>query len=141
MQPVTCNLQRVTCNQKQGRFMAITLTILGSGTAIPRPDRTASSNLVRVNDETIIIDLGPGALHRLAQAGSSLNQVSHILITHFHNDHTSDLPAFLPPGVGPKNTVESDRAGGAGEVLPGIAGGLGEMGHSARTSVAYLGTG
>ncbi|MBF0548952.1 MAG: MBL fold metallo-hydrolase [Deltaproteobacteria bacterium] len=75
--------------------MAITLTIFGSGTAIPRPDGTASSNLVRVNDESIIIDLGPGALHRLAQAGSSLNQVSQILITHFHNDHTSDLPAFL----------------------------------------------
>ena len=71
------------------------VTILGSGTAVPEADRFPSGVLVTAADSVLLIDLGPGVLRRLAQAGYGPEHVTHVLFTHYHTDHTADLAALL----------------------------------------------
>lgn len=71
------------------------ITILGSGTAVPVPGRFPSGVLVQDGDENILVDLGPGALRRLAETGIGLEAITTVLVTHFHTDHTADLAALL----------------------------------------------
>ena len=71
------------------------VTILGSGTAIPVPDRLPSGVLVTAADQVILIDLGPGVLRQLAKLGFGPDQITAVLLTHYHTDHTADLAALL----------------------------------------------
>lgn len=71
------------------------VTILGSGTAIPVPDRFPAGYLVRGAGQTVMVDCGPGTLRRLAQAGTGLDQLDAVLLTHFHTDHCADLGPLL----------------------------------------------
>ncbi len=69
--------------------------ILGSGGAVPRPDRTPCAVLVMAAGLNLILDLGSGVLHRLAQEGVDYDDLDAILITHYHMDHTLDLWAYF----------------------------------------------
>ena len=71
------------------------VTLLGTGTAIPEADRFPSSALIKTDEQTVLVDIGPGILRRMAQAGLPLEDLDTVLITHFHTDHTADLPALL----------------------------------------------
>lgn len=71
------------------------LIILGSGTATPTRERNASGLAVRTSDSWILVDLGPGTLRRMCEAGIDNKWIDAILITHFHPDHVSDLVPFL----------------------------------------------
>ncbi|HKJ92128.1 MAG TPA: ribonuclease Z [Longimicrobiales bacterium] len=71
------------------------LTIVGSGTAAPEPDRVCSSYHVAVNGVRLLLDVGPGAVHHMARFGIDWKRLSHVALTHFHNDHTGDLPTLL----------------------------------------------
>ncbi len=71
------------------------VTILGSGTAIPNPDRFPAGHLVEDGDARILVDLGPGVLRRAAQAGLTLDTLDAVLLTHYHTDHCADLAALL----------------------------------------------
>ncbi len=71
------------------------VTILGSGTCVPRLDRGASSVLVRVGDESLVFDTGPGTIRRLLEAGCAPERVSAFFYTHHHPDHTADLAPIL----------------------------------------------
>lgn len=71
------------------------VTVLGSGTAIPVPDRFPAGYLVRGAGRHVLVDLGPGTLRRLSQAGVGPDQLDAVLLTHFHTDHCADLAALL----------------------------------------------
>lgn len=71
------------------------VTILGSGTAVPVPDRFPSGVLVVAADQVILVDLGPGVLRQLAKVGYGPQQITTVLLTHYHTDHTADLAALL----------------------------------------------
>lgn len=71
------------------------VTILGSGTAVPVRGRFPSGALVQSGDTNVMVDIGPGVLRRLAEIEVGLEQVHAVLLTHFHTDHTADLPALL----------------------------------------------
>jgi ribonuclease BN (tRNA processing enzyme) len=71
------------------------VTLLGTGTAVPTPDRFPAGVLVEAGDETILIDAGPGVVRRLAAAGVSPDRVTTVLLTHYHPDHCADLVALL----------------------------------------------
>jgi len=73
---------------------AATLTVLGSGTSVPRADRASSCYLISQAGTTLLVDLGPGALHRAAAAGTDLDQLDGVLLTHVHPDHSADLVAL-----------------------------------------------
>ena len=75
--------------------MTITLTVLGSGTAVPSLERSACAIMVETGKATLVFDTGPGTMRRLLEAGRHLNDVSHIFYSHFHPDHTSELVPFL----------------------------------------------
>ncbi len=69
------------------------VTLLGSGTSLPDPDRVQSGILVEVGNQTILFDVGSGTLHRLTQTQVDVNSIDAVFITHFHIDHCSD---FIP---------------------------------------------
>lgn len=75
--------------------MTIELVILGSGTAVPTPERGAAGYLLIVEDERMMLDCGPGSTRKLAQAGCALNDLDGVMISHFHPDHICDLAAVL----------------------------------------------
>ena len=71
------------------------VTIIGSGTLVPSGSAGSASHLIEVPEGTILLDIGPGAVHGLARAGRDWTAVSHVFISHFHTDHFGDLPALL----------------------------------------------
>jgi ribonuclease BN (tRNA processing enzyme) len=74
---------------------AARLTVLGSGTAVPLAGRATSCYLLDDGAGTrVLVDLGPGALQRAAQAGCPLPELSAVLLTHAHPDHCADLAAL-----------------------------------------------
>lgn len=68
------------------------VTLLGTGTPIPRPDRFGPSTLIEAGEHTILIDAGRGAAMRLFQLGVPIGRVDALLLTHFHSDHTVGIP-------------------------------------------------
>jgi ribonuclease Z len=68
------------------------VTLLGTGTPIPSPDRFGPSTLVEAGDQKLLIDAGRGAAIRLAQLGIPLGRIDALLLTHYHSDHTSGIP-------------------------------------------------
>jgi ribonuclease BN (tRNA processing enzyme) len=71
------------------------ITILGSGTCVPSLTRSSAAALVTTGESRILLDLGDGTIHRLLEAGHRVTDITHILITHFHPDHTGSLASFL----------------------------------------------
>ena len=71
------------------------LTLLGTGTPAPSLNRMGSGYLLEIGDDVIVIDHGPGAHHRLLQAGRKATDVTHCFISHLHYDHFIDLPRLL----------------------------------------------
>ncbi len=71
------------------------VVILGSGTATPQLRRNASGTLVRGSESTVLVDMGPGVLRRLCEAGVDYKEIDAVVITHYHPDHVSDLAPFL----------------------------------------------
>ncbi|MBI5851160.1 MAG: ribonuclease Z [Planctomycetes bacterium] len=71
------------------------VTVLGSGTAVPRPDRFPAGYLVQDAGRNLCIDLGPGVVRRLAQVALDLDDVHAVLLTHYHTDHCADVAALL----------------------------------------------
>ena len=69
----------------------MTVTVLGSGTCVPAPGRSAPGALVRFGGTPVLLDAGPGALARLAAAGASYRDLATVLVSHLHPDHTLDL--------------------------------------------------
>lgn len=85
------------------------ITILGSGTPTPRPDRFGSSVLIEAGDQKLMVDAGRGASIRLWQLKIPLGRVDALLITHFHSDHISGIPdlwltGWLAPPWGQRKT-------------------------------------
>lgn len=71
--------------------MAVEVTLLGTGSPIPDPNRAGPATLVRTADALLLVDCGRGTLMRLAAAGVMPPQLSGVLITHLHSDHITDL--------------------------------------------------
>ena len=72
-----------------------TLTILGAGTLMPDAERTSAAHHLRVGASSLLLDCGPGTVHGFARHGVAWKDLTHVAITHYHNDHIGDLPALL----------------------------------------------
>ena len=82
----------------------IAVTVLGSGTCVPRLERSSCSVLVETGGRKWLIDSGAGTLRRLLEAGTSHLELSCLLYSHLHPDHTGELVPLLfatkyPEGV------------------------------------------
>ena len=71
------------------------LIILGSGTSIPHPKRASPSVAIFIDNQLLLMDIGPGTLRQLAIAGFKFEDIDYICISHFHPDHTADLIHFF----------------------------------------------
>jgi len=70
----------------------IRVTLLGTGTPRPLMDRFGPSILVEAGNEKLIIDAGRGSIQRLLQLDVSYADITGVLLTHLHSDHTVGLP-------------------------------------------------
>jgi ribonuclease Z len=74
------------------------VTLLGTGTPIPRHDRLGPSTLVEAGEEKILIDAGRGATIQLYRLRIPMGRINPLLLTHYHSDHTSGVPDFWLTG-------------------------------------------
>src|SRR5258708_8529608 len=85
---------------------AIKVTLLGTGTPLPRMDRFGPSILVEAGKEKLLFDCGRGAAQRLNQIKVPFSEVSALFLTHLHSDPTLRipnvrLPLCIPPSKPP----------------------------------------
>src|SRR2546425_12431502 len=71
------------------------LVTVGTGTVAPSATRTSACHWVSRARLKILLDCGPGALHRLAQFGLPWPEVTHVVLSHFHPDHWAELPMLV----------------------------------------------
>jgi ribonuclease Z len=71
--------------------VTIEITLLGTGSPIPDPNRAGPSTLVRAGGQTFLVDCGRGVLMRATAAGVAVNALDALLLTHLHSDHIADL--------------------------------------------------
>jgi ribonuclease Z len=67
------------------------ITLLGTGSPIPDPNRAGPSTLVRSNNTALLVDCGRGLLLRLTAAGLLPPMLRAVFLTHLHSDHITDL--------------------------------------------------
>ncbi len=67
--------------------MAITLSILGSSSALPTSERFTSAHVLNVHEHLFLIDCGEGTQIRFRQQKLQFNKLNHIFISHLHGDH------------------------------------------------------
>ncbi len=71
------------------------VTLLGTGTSFPDPERVQSGVMIESDGSYILIDIGSGVLHRLTQTDVDLTSLEGVFISHFHIDHWSDFMTLL----------------------------------------------
>jgi ribonuclease Z len=95
------------------------VTLLGTGSPIPDPNRAGPSTLVRAGGQTFLVDCGRGVLQRAAAVGVGADGLTALLLSHLHSDHIADLgdiiitrwvTTFVPdpaplPIIGPPGTA------------------------------------
>jgi ribonuclease BN (tRNA processing enzyme) len=69
--------------------------VLGSGTCVPSLERSSCSVLVETGGRKWLIDSGAGTLRRLLEAGTTIFELSYLMYSHLHPDHTADLVPLL----------------------------------------------
>lgn len=71
------------------------LTTIGTGTAAPHAGRIQAGALVEPGDIRLLVDCGSGVVQRMAATGLPWATLTHVAITHFHADHTTDLATLI----------------------------------------------
>jgi len=69
--------------------------ILGSSNAVPSKDHENTHMVIVGRHRTILVDCVSNPVVRLEQAGVDFNDLTDIVITHFHPDHVSGIPLLL----------------------------------------------
>jgi ribonuclease BN (tRNA processing enzyme) len=92
---------------------SLTLVPVGVGTAYARPGEVQSSYLVRAGEREVCLDLGAGALGRLA-VETAPERLTALVISHLHPDHCADMFALrvymsFGPGRGSRLRVLGPR--------------------------------
>lgn len=69
--------------------------ILGSSNAVPTQKAENTHMVVLGKERTLLIDCVSNPIVRLEQAGVELDDLTDIIVTHFHPDHASGIPLLL----------------------------------------------
>ena len=75
--------------------MDFSVTILGSGAALPTFSRNPTSQYINCNNRHILIDCGEGTQIQMRKFGVKFQRITHILISHLHGDHFFGLVGLL----------------------------------------------
>lgn len=71
------------------------LVLLGTGTCQLEPGRAATAALLELGKLRLVHDFGRGVATRLVELGLRQDDVRHVVLSHFHPDHLSDLVPYL----------------------------------------------
>ena len=72
------------------------LQVLGSGGPELDDGRASTGYLIWSNGlARLLVDMGSGTMSHFEQSGASVNDLDAILFSHFHVDHSNDLPALV----------------------------------------------
>ncbi|MFW6384867.1 MAG: MBL fold metallo-hydrolase [Halodesulfurarchaeum sp.] len=71
------------------------LTFLGTGSAMPTGRRMQTGLLIQDGERRLLVDVGSGVIHRLADTDVGYEGVDMVLLTHHHLDHVSDLMVLI----------------------------------------------
>ncbi len=69
--------------------------MLGTGTLKPSPKRYGSGVLLDIGGLKLLLDCGPSVVQKLYSAGIDATELDAVFLSHFHVDHTSDLPDLI----------------------------------------------
>lgn len=69
--------------------------VLGSGVGALNLKRSYPGLFIKSEQQSLLVDPGPGSIRQLLKAGFSCNDVDLIVFTHFHPDHCLDFISFL----------------------------------------------
>lgn len=75
--------------------MSFSVTILGSGSAIPTSRRSPSAQYIQCSNRHILIDCGEGTQMQIRKFGIKFQRIDYILISHLHGDHYFGLIGLL----------------------------------------------
>jgi ribonuclease BN (tRNA processing enzyme) len=71
------------------------IIFIGTGCGVPVKKRGPSSILMKIKDELLWFDTGPGNLRKLLEVGYTYKDVDYLLYTHFHIDHIADFGPII----------------------------------------------
>lgn len=76
--------------------MILKITMLGTGAALPDPDRAQSSILITLNNgKNYLFDCGEGSTRQMVRANINPAEVPWVFLSHLHYDHICGLPFFV----------------------------------------------
>ncbi len=67
--------------------MTFSVTILGSSSALPTPERFSTAQVINVLERFFLIDCGEGTQIQLRRFKIKSSRINHIFISHLHGDH------------------------------------------------------
>lgn len=119
---------------------AAAVQVLGSGGPIADDARASSAYLLWLGGRArALVDVGGGAFLRFGEAGARFEDLDIIALSHFHTDHSADLPALLKSGYFSDRDRELTVSGPGGESpFPGLEAFLGSLLGSENGAFGYL---
>jgi ribonuclease BN (tRNA processing enzyme) len=77
----------------------VAVQVLGSGGPVADDGRASSAYLVWLDGSArLLVDAGAGTFLRFGEAGARFEDLDLVALSHFHTDHSADLPALLKSG-------------------------------------------
>ncbi|MBT3350453.1 MAG: MBL fold metallo-hydrolase [Nitrospinaceae bacterium] len=70
------------------------LILLGTGSPPPDPSTSGHADGIVVNDRLYLLDAGRNVCRQISAAGYPVQEVDHLLFTHFHSDHFTGFADF-----------------------------------------------
>jgi ribonuclease Z len=75
--------------------MSLSLTILGSNSALPTSDRYPTAQILNVSERFFLIDCGEGTQMQLRRNKINFSKINHIFLSHLHGDHVFGLIGLI----------------------------------------------
>lgn len=90
------SISQLVLSEESCQKQTVSLQVLGSGGPFGASKRASTSYLIWLNQKSrFMVDIGGGSFLRFNEAGGLASDLEWIGLSHYHPDHTSDLPAFF----------------------------------------------